>query len=504
MRVISGRRLPSRSRSPYPVVVSYSLMRRLGRGGMGVVDLAVDRSGRPVALKRLALHGSADEMARARQRIRREAQALGALDHPNIVPLLEVVDEDDDVVLVMPYLSGGTLGEYVRGRGAVSPGGVHYLADALLGALAAAHRAGVVHRDIKPANVLFDGDGRPYLTDFGVATMRGATSGLTGTEMVIGTPEYMAPEQARGERATAASDVFSLGATLRFAATGEPPFGRGDGRVVLMRAAEGKIEPIPHSVPRDLRRRLEPMLDRRADRRPTAAAARGSADDTGILHSRPRRHGRAPGSRVWPALLGVLALAALAIGATAIGLDRGHRVLGGPAPTAAPAAATTVAPTTTCTPSHYQPCGQAPAPFTNGVSCVQDHADYDGNPLNGCEAAPDGVDGETFDHTIQANLVPDTDVDHYPFHLTRHFHLLCNASVEVTLTAPAGVAMRLDLLDGTKEVGQAVSRDGRPASVPLTPGDCYGDKGADLVAQVAWVGTARSAADYVLSRSGSY
>ena len=273
-------------------------MRRLGRGGMGVVDLAVDRSGHPVALKRLALHGSADEMARARQRIRREAQALGALDHPNIVPLLEVVDEDDDVVLVMPYLSGGTLGEYVRGRGAVSPAGVHYLADALLGALAAAHRAGIVHRDIKPANVLFDADGRPYLTDFGVATMRGATSGLTGTEMVIGTPEYMAPEQARGERATAASDVFSLGATLRFAATGEPPFGRGDGRVVLHRAAEGKVEPIPHSVPRDLRRRLEPMLDRRPERRPTAAAARGAADDTGVL-PRPTPAPR-PGARLSP------------------------------------------------------------------------------------------------------------------------------------------------------------------------------------------------------------
>ncbi len=405
-------------------------MRRLGRGGMGVVDLALDRSGRPVALKRLALRGSADEMTRARQRIRREAEALAALDHPHIVALLEVVDEDDDVVLVMPYLSGGTLGEHVRARGPMAPEAVDYLADALLGALAAAHRTGIVHRDIKPANVLFDGNGRPYLTDFGVATMRGATSGLTETQMVIGTPEYMAPEQARGDRATAASDVFSLGATLRFAATGRPPYGHGDPRVVLNRAASGKVEPLPRELPRDLRRRLEPLMERRPERRPTAAAARGAADDTRVLRARPRRQGRAMGTRLWPAVLGVLAVAALAIGATAANLGRDHGLIGGAAPTTTAAPATTAAPTTTCVPTQYQPCGSPVAPFTNGVACIQDHADYDGNPLDGCEAAPDTIDGETFDQPIRANLVPATDVDRYPFHLSRHFHLLCDGSVQ--------------------------------------------------------------------------
>ena len=146
------------------------------------------------------------------------------------------------------------------------------------------------------------------------------------------------------------------------------------------------------------------------------------------------------------------------------------------------------------------------APFTNGVACIQDHADYDGSPLDGCEAAPDTVDGETFDQPIQANLVPATDVDRYPFHLSRHFHLLCDGSAKVTLTAPAGVSMRLEVIDSTKGkvLGQAVSRDATPASVDLQPDDCYGSKGADLVAQVAWSGTARSAADYTLSRNGSY
>ncbi len=95
-------------------------------------------------------------MHRARLRVRREAEVLGALDHPHIVPLLDVVDEGDDIVLVMPYLSGGTLAELVAVHGPMPPAYVDHLADALLGALAAAHRAGIVHRDIKPANVLFD------------------------------------------------------------------------------------------------------------------------------------------------------------------------------------------------------------------------------------------------------------------------------------------------------------------------------------------------------------
>src|SRR4051794_32437312 len=220
---------------------------------MGIVDLALDDHGRPVAIKRLALHGSMNDMHRARLRVRREAAALATLDHPGVVRLLDVVDDGDDIVLVMPYLSGGTLTDRVHARGPMSPIVVAALADQLLGALAAAHRAGIVHRDIKPGNVLFDEAGNAYLTDFGVATMRDATSGLTVSEVVVGTPEFMAPEQARGERATPASDVFSLGATLRYAATGAPPYGRGDSRVILNRAAEGKIEKLPTDLPRALR-----------------------------------------------------------------------------------------------------------------------------------------------------------------------------------------------------------------------------------------------------------
>ena len=468
---------------------------------MGVVDLAVDDAGRQVALKRLALHGSAQDMQRARLRVRREASALAAVDHPGIVDLLDVVDDGDDLVLVMPYLGGGTLTDRVRSFGPMPPDQVHLLADNLLDALAAAHRVGIVHRDLKPANVLFDTSGRPYLADFGVATMRDATSGLTATEMVVGTPEFMAPEQARGEPATPASDVFSLGATLRYAACGTPPYGRGDPRVILNRAAEGKLERMPAELPRDLRDRLSPLLDRRPDKRPTAAAARGGAGSTRVL-ARPGRAVKRPlGSRLWPAAVAVVAVALVGLGASAFMVARhADDGAGGPGATLGPT--TTTAPP--CTPLKYQACGAQAAAFTNGISCTDAHADYDGVAANGCEAAPDALNGTRLGATLTANLVPADEMDRYPFHLGDHFQLLCDGTAEVTLTAPVGVAMRLEVLRGTTPLATAISTDATPATVALHDPDCLADDGADLVARVSWVGQARTAADYRLSRSGTY
>jgi serine/threonine protein kinase len=187
---------------------------------MGVVDLGRAADGSEVALKRLTLHGSADEISRARQRIEREAAVLTRLNHPNIVELLDVVEEGDEVTLVMPYLTGGTLADRVNEHGPAPTAEVTRLAHLLSSALSDAHRADVVHRDIKPGNVLFDREGNPHLADFGVASSRDDTEGLTVVGTVVGTPAYMAPEQARGELAGRPADVFALGATLLFAATG--------------------------------------------------------------------------------------------------------------------------------------------------------------------------------------------------------------------------------------------------------------------------------------------
>jgi hypothetical protein len=481
---------------------------------MGVVDLAIDDEGRPVACKRLLLHGSAHDMHRARQRIRREAAALARLDHPNIVPLLEVLDDGDDVVLVLPYLSGGTLADQVRHHGPLSPGQVEVVADALMGALATAHQHGIVHRDIKPANVLFDEHGRPYLTDFGVATLRDSTGGLTASGAVVGTPEFMAPEQARGEDAGPPADVFSLGATLLYAATGHPPYGRGEPAVVLQRAARGRLAPIPSTLDRGLRRRLQPTLARSPSRRPSAAQAaaarRGShggpADSASTVadgHAGPGgtrigtapRRARRPGWRtIGAATAAIVALGAIVAVAT-VATRSSDDVAAPPS---------TVDPSEPCTDLPYQPCGFAPAPGTDGTDCLPRRADYDGDASTGCEAVSDDVAGQPFVDRIEANLVPADGFDEYPMRVRHSFNLFCDNELVVTLEAPQGATMRLEVLDEAELLGTAVSADAEPAEVRLGQPDCFANVNLDLVARVSWEGERRTAASYVLTREGRW
>jgi len=493
--------------------VEYEVQRRLGRGGMGVVDLAIDPRGNLVACKRLLLHGSADEMHRARHRIRREAAALARLRHPNIVPLLDVVDDGDDVVLVLPYLSGGTLSEQVAHHGTLSPGQVHVLADALFGALSEAHRQGIVHRDIKPSNVIFDETGRPFLTDFGVATLLDATGGLTATGAVVGTPEFMAPEQARGEPVGPPADVFSLGATLVFGATGHPPYGRADTPVIMQRAARGRLVPLPSDLDRGVRRRLQPTLARAPQRRPSAPAAAASGPrgltapvpagpgGTRIATSLPAPRRRLPRRTVGIAF-GAVAVLAAALTAAALGAT-GDQAAAPPTPT-----------TTPCVDLPYQPCGGQPAPNTDGRVCLAGFFDVDRDPSTGCEVRSDDLDGSVLDGPITANLVPADAVDRYPFTVGHDSNPItnllsnpfCDNVFQLTLTAPDGVSMRVDAVDaGGRVLGSAVSADGVAATLRLPQPRCsIADDDLELVAQVSWVGTARSGDDYTLARKGSW
>ena len=438
---------------------------------MGVVDLAVGPDGAPVARKRLPLYGSAGEIEQARRRLRREAEVLASLHHPGIVPLLAVEDDGDDVVLVMPYLPGGTLAERVAEHGPMAPAAVDRLAAQLLDALAAAHRSGVVHRDIKPANVLFDAHGNALLTDFGVASGPELTAGLTGAGLVVGTPAFMAPEQARGDTATAASDVFSLGATLRFALTAEGPWGSGPPAALVARAAGGRAAPLPRALPRDLRRRLDALVERDPRRRPSAAAVLGGIAGTspGTQHRRPASPGR----------LAVALTAGLVVAAS---VAAGFAWRASPRPSEAAAA-------------------PRPAP---PLVCAPGHADDDGIRANGCEAAPDTVDGTTLRERLTANLVPADDVDRYPFRVLDHFQLFCDGELRLTLTSPPGVAQRLEVLDDRNELlGQSVSDDGTPAVVQLADPGCFSDDGGMFTARVSTV-TGHTAATYTLRRSGSF
>ncbi len=479
---------------------SYDLIARLGRGGMGVVDLARDDQGNKVALKRLTLQGSASEIARSRERLLREADVLRKLHHPNVVRLLDVIDEGDEIVLVMPYMSGGSLAERVTQHGPAPADEVERQARRLLGALASAHRAGVIHRDIKPANVLFDERGEPCLADFGVALSRDQTHGLTMAGMVVGTPGFMAPEQARGEPVSPATDVFSLGATLLFAATGDGPYGQGDPGLLMVRAASGRVEKVPKSLPGSLRKLLRATLDPRPDRRPTAAGLAGVPADGRGGNGRVRT---GPSGRAWAIAGGCAAVLALVAGVVALLSDGDSDDASTDGVTDAPTDGVTDA-EGACVDLPYQPCGvPEPASNTDGSVCIDDHADYDGQWENGCEAVPDDMDGRPLEDTIEANIVPADDVDSYPLEIRDTLQSGCDGSVELVLEPPLGLELALDVLDPDGAVvGNATGTADKPAVVVLDE-ECGGDS-LKLEVVVRPVGPDRVASDYVLTRSGDF
>jgi hypothetical protein len=172
-----------------------------------------------------------------------------------------------------------------------------------------------------------------------------------------------------------------------------------------------------------------------------------------------------------------------------------------------PALSTTTAPTTEpCLDLRYQPCGEGPAPNTDGRRCVDDHGDYDGDRANGCEAAPDGVaEGTAVDGEVSANLVPRADVDTWTVAVEDRFQFSCDGTVTVTLTAPAGASMRATVTgQDSTEVADTTSADGSPGSVQMTEPTCAGDDSGTLEVVVSSVGSDRSPDDYTLEVTGSY
>ena len=234
----------------------YALREVLGRGGMGVVWLATDlRLERPVAVKEVtfALHLSDEERRVLRERTLREARTAARLDHPSVTSVYDVVEEDGRPWLVMELVESCSLQQVVDGQGPLPwPAVVRIGLDVLAG-LTAAHEAGVVHRDVKPANVLVASDGRACLTDFGIATATGDPT-ITTTGAIIGSPAYMAPERAHGERPGPAADLWSLGATLWTAVEGQPAFARGEPMATLMAVVAEDLPQPANAGP------LEPVL----------------------------------------------------------------------------------------------------------------------------------------------------------------------------------------------------------------------------------------------------
>jgi serine/threonine-protein kinase len=212
---------------PGTVLGAYRIEGVAGEGGMGVVYRAMQLGlDRPVALKVIAAELAHDP--RFRERFKSEAQLAASIDHPNVVPVHEAGETDGVLYLAMRFVDGIDLRALVDSAGALEPERAVHIVCQVAVALDAAHRRGLVHRDVKPPNVLIaqEGSEHAYLTDFGLTKHAAATGGFTRTGQFVGTPDFVSPEQIRGEQADARADVYALGCVLFHALTGRVPFPR--------------------------------------------------------------------------------------------------------------------------------------------------------------------------------------------------------------------------------------------------------------------------------------
>src|SRR5499425_2359665 len=258
----------------------YELLEEVGRGGQGVVFRARQKSlNRTVALKVISLGPWASKAHL--KRFRREAEAAASLDHSGIVPIYEVGERDGSCYFSMKFVEGGQLDELVK-RGPMPIRRAVELIAKVARTVHYAHEHGILHRDIKPGNILLDQNGEPHLTDFGLARLVEAESTVTGTLEVLGTPSYMAPEQAAGEHTKLGSttDVYGLGAVLYQLLTGQPPFAGGTTyeTIKLLLETEPRQPRLLNSrIDRDLSTVCLKCLEKDPKRRYPAAA--GLAED---------------------------------------------------------------------------------------------------------------------------------------------------------------------------------------------------------------------------------
>lgn len=286
-----------------PTLANHEVLRELGRGGMGIVYEARDlRLQRNVAVKMLI----AGEFAVAEQRMRfqREAEAVAALAHPNVVQIHDLGECDGRPYFTMELLTGGSLAQRIAEH-SLSPKEAARLLMQLADAMATAHERCIVHRDLKPSNILFTADGLPKIVDFGLARQLAADSRLTLPDVPLGTPSYMAPEQARGDVAIGpAADIYALGAILYESLTGVPPF-RASTAAEALRRIETEDPTAPtqwdRAIPRELELITLMCLEKDPARRYPSARAL-AADLRRFLYDEPieaRPIGAATRARKW-------------------------------------------------------------------------------------------------------------------------------------------------------------------------------------------------------------
>jgi hypothetical protein len=336
----------------------YLLIRQIGRGGMGRVWLARDELlGRDVAVKEIVLPDALIPEEREEQRLRmlREARAAARLNHPNAVRVYDVLRTRAGPWIVMEYLPSRSLHEILRDDGPVPVEQAVRIGLAMLAALRAAHGAGVVHRDVKPANVLIGDDGRIALTDFGLATFDGGDGVLTQPGLVLGSPQFIAPERVSDGVSTPEADLWSLGATLFAAVEGKAPYARSTAFATLTALATerpprprsaGPLRPVIQGLlKREPRARLSAAQAERMLRRAAAVLA-GRQSQSLVPRPRPPADSAAPHAapparrrvRTWWVPVAALALLVTAVAAVTLRPGRGPTPPGAAPPaTTAPA-----------------------------------------------------------------------------------------------------------------------------------------------------------------------
>jgi len=247
----------------------YKIEALLGRGGMGTVFRAEEVTlGRKVALKVIAPELARDD--RFRERFLRESRIAASLDHPHIVPIFKAGEEDGALYLAMRYVEGTDLAKLLQENGALDPSRAVGILEQVAEALDAAHEKGLVHRDVKPSNVLISvaaGKEHCYLADFGLTKRTGSLSGISAAGEVVGTLEYVAPEQITGDAVEARADLYSLGCVLYECLTGQPPFPRATD-VALLWAHVHEQAPRPSTVRPELPRAIDGVLERALQKEP--------------------------------------------------------------------------------------------------------------------------------------------------------------------------------------------------------------------------------------------
>ncbi len=221
----------------------YALEHELAVGGFARVYRGTDRRlGRPVAVKLLEAGRIATADPEAKRRFVREARSSAGFTHPHAVTVFDAGEADGELFIVMELVDGPSLAEAMAERGPMPEGDAVRIATQVLSALGAAHASGIVHRDVKPANILLDARGDAKLADFGIAKrFDDLTDSLTATGLIVGTPRYLSPEQARGEPISPATDIYAVGVILHEMLAGAPPFADES----LLATANRERLPIP-------------------------------------------------------------------------------------------------------------------------------------------------------------------------------------------------------------------------------------------------------------------